>query len=281
MLVSLRYMYVSPITSLSTLLQPIHDGRERQNAATMGNKRTASQRQNQRRTTSHCSHKPDSSASSENLQPNSATSVSRDSDYRSVLTSEDHIRCEATRQCHHTGVLRVRILARADCAQGAQKKIARSSPHCAHLHRRREDHFRHPKTFLPSHQRQWQLSQNCWLRHSLVTGGTFSTYSMHPKAFANAPSGSSRQDNNSSRKQIQSSEKLRHACTLRFLWREKSTRARTALCSAVLALRGTDTMCAWAPAAGHIIDVCWVCLAARKKQKKSGQRKTRRKLEMC
>ena len=29
-----------------------------------------------------------------------------------------------------------------------------------------EGHFQHPKTFLPSYQRQQQMSQNLWLHHS-------------------------------------------------------------------------------------------------------------------
>ena len=67
--------------------------------------------------------------------------------------------------------------------------------------------------------------------------------------------------------------KLRDACTLCF-WREKAQKARTALCSAVLALRGTDAMSSkmtW-PVPGHqrwdTLSMSAGCLAARKKQKK-------------
>ena len=49
-------------------------------------------------TTPCCSRKLDSSASSENSQPNSATNLTRQSDYRSVLTEEERV--QKACQCH-------------------------------------------------------------------------------------------------------------------------------------------------------------------------------------
>ena len=76
-------------------------------------------------------------------------------------------------------------ITRADCTHDAQTSTARSSPHCAHLLRRRRDsHFLLPKTFLPSYQRQRQMSEIFWLHLSLVTDGTFFPCSRPSKAFA-------------------------------------------------------------------------------------------------
>ena len=53
----------------------------------------------------------------------------------------------------------------------------------------RESHFRHPKTFLPSNQRERQRSQKVPAYHSLATDGTLSPCSKSSKASANAAVG--------------------------------------------------------------------------------------------
>ena len=123
------------------------------------------------------------------LQPN-ATSSTRDSDCRANPDSErSHLRRSVyVRATLHSSFFRVENLARANCTEDAQKKsTAWSCPRCAYSpYLRREGHFRLPKTFLPSNQRQGQRSQNF---HSLATDGTLSPCSRPTKAFANAAVG--------------------------------------------------------------------------------------------
>ena len=71
----------SHITTLTMLLQPILDGRKATKRCNSGQQKlTASQRQKPKRTTSHGGRTPGSSSSSENFQPNAATSFTPDSD---------------------------------------------------------------------------------------------------------------------------------------------------------------------------------------------------------
>ena len=98
---SLRCMCKPPITTLFILSQPILDGRKRQNAATVGNKLTASQRQNQSSLPRTAAANP-TPLERQNLQPNSVTSLTRDSECGSILTEKDHIQGGITCQCHLT-----------------------------------------------------------------------------------------------------------------------------------------------------------------------------------
>ena len=164
--------------------------RKRQNAATLGNKTDSEPKTKPKHTTSHCRRKPDSSALSENLQPNSATRSNQHSDCRSIQTAEDHIQGNSDMSRPPYTALRARILARADCTLDAQTSTAQSSPHCAHLPpRKRTCRPQCLRRFLPSHRRQMQMSPNFWLHQSLVTDGTLLPCSRLSKAFASAALG--------------------------------------------------------------------------------------------
>ena len=131
-------------------------------------KLTASQRQNQSTLPRIADANLSSAPTKKNLQPKSATSLTRDADYRLVLTEESsHPTQSDMSKPPYTMLLRVRILARADCTHGAPQRAQHQVPH----------------------QRQMQLSQNYWLHHLLVTDGTLSPCSRPSKAFANAAVG--------------------------------------------------------------------------------------------
>ena len=106
-------------------LQPIFDGRTRQNAATVGNKTDSKGKDKPKHTISYCRRKLDSSALSDNSQPNTATSKTRDSDFWSDLT--EITRRSDMQEPPYTVLHRVRIPARADCSRAAQTSTARSS----------------------------------------------------------------------------------------------------------------------------------------------------------
>ena len=197
--VSLRYLYKPPITTLSILLQPILEARK-------ATKRWNSVQQN-------C----DSSASSGNLQPNTVTSLPRDSDCRSLHSEEDHISndsgCELLQRVYRPAgrllcIKRAHLCAhprrsdmtepplhgssswRNPCRSGLHAcKRAQSSPRSAHLPpQKRTCCPQCLKKFFSSHQRQSQMSQNLWLRQ-FVADGTLSPCSRPSKAFANAAVG--------------------------------------------------------------------------------------------
>ena len=109
----LRYLYMPLITTLSILLQPILDGRRRQNA-------------------------PASTALSETSQPNPATNKSKSKPkklQRSNLTEVDHIQEEVTCESHLTQLFFGQESLQEKTASMMRKtNTARCSPHCAALH---------------------------------------------------------------------------------------------------------------------------------------------------
>ena len=97
----------------------------------VGNKRTANQGQNQSTLPRATVVTLKGLHRQKNLQLNSATSLTRDSDKRSLPSEE-----KGMSEPPHTALLSVEILPRADCKHDAQTSSARSSSKCAHLPQR-------------------------------------------------------------------------------------------------------------------------------------------------
>ena len=93
-------LYKPPITTLSVLLWPVLGGAEVTEAATVGNKTDNKPKTNQSTLPRIADANLTALATSENLQPNSGTSSTRDSDYRSVLAERSQPR--RTCQSRHT-----------------------------------------------------------------------------------------------------------------------------------------------------------------------------------
>ena len=126
LLASSRHQYVSRVTPLSSLLQPILDGRKTKQRC---KKWATNGQQIKDKTKAHSLVLP--SHRQKNLQLNSVTSLTRDSDKRSLPSEE-----KGMSEPPHTALLSVEILPRADCKHDAQTSSARSSPQCAHLPQR-------------------------------------------------------------------------------------------------------------------------------------------------
>ena len=187
---SLRYLYNAATTTLSILLQTILDGKKRQKCCGGGQHTDRKSQTKPRHTASYCRRKPDSSASSENLQPNSATSLTRDSDCRSILTEEGHIQREVTCPSPLTQFFFVYETLQERTASMMRRRAQDGVLHIVLTFLMGgESHLQHPKTVLPSSERQKQRAKTFSFTNHLPPRVHSRLVQNIPRLFANAAVG--------------------------------------------------------------------------------------------
>ena len=105
-----------------------------------------------------------------------------ETDYRSIMTEEQHVQRKVTRQSHLTQLFFV-----SEPLQERTARMMRKSPSSSE--KGVTSSASEEATSIPPEAEATQISQNSWLHHSLVTDGALSPCSRHCNAFASAAVG--------------------------------------------------------------------------------------------